>query len=56
MRIIDVDSHFNEPADWFMKANPALAAKLPKMTAAEQLIDILVGDLFSSVPPASDRS
>ena len=52
MRIIDVDSHFNEPSDWFVKANPALAAKLPKMTAAEQLVDILVGDLFSSVPPA----
>lgn len=52
MRIIDVDSHFNEPADWFTKANPALAAKLPKMTVAEQLIDVLVGDLFSSVPPA----
>ncbi|MDD3798673.1 MAG: amidohydrolase family protein [Novosphingobium sp.] len=52
MRIIDVDSHFNEPADWFAKANPALAAKLPKMTVAEQLIDVLVGDLFSSVPPA----
>lgn len=52
MRIIDVDSHFNEPADWFAKANPTLAAKLPKMTAAEQLLDIVVGDLFSSVPPA----
>lgn len=52
MRIIDVDSHFVEPQDWFEKANPALAAKLPKMTAAEQLVDILVGDLFSSVPPA----
>lgn len=52
MRIIDVDSHFNEPADWFAKANPTLAAKLPKMTAAEQLLDIIVGDLFSSVPPA----
>jgi len=51
MRIIDVDSHFNEPVDWFEKANPKLAAKLPKMTAAEQLIDIVVGDLFSSVPP-----
>ena len=35
MRIIDVDSHFNEPVDWFEKANPKLAAKLPKMTAAE---------------------
>ena len=52
MRIIDVDSHFNEPADWFAKANPGLAAKLPKMTPAEQLLDIVVGDLFSSVPPA----
>ena len=52
MRIIDVDSHFNEPADWFAKANPTLAAKLPRMTVAEQLLDIIVGDLFSSVPPA----
>ena len=52
MRIIDVDSHFHEPLDWFEKANPKLAAKLPKMTPSEQLIDIVVGDLFSSVPPA----
>jgi predicted TIM-barrel fold metal-dependent hydrolase len=52
MRIIDVDSHFHEPLDWFEKANPTLAAKLPKMSPAEQLIDIVVGDLFSSVPPA----
>jgi predicted TIM-barrel fold metal-dependent hydrolase len=52
MRIIDVDSHFHEPLDWFEKANPALAAKLPRMSAAEQLIDIVVGDLFASVPPA----
>jgi len=51
MRIIDVDSHFNEPHDWFAKANPSLAAKLPKMTPAEQLLDVIVGDLFSSVPP-----
>jgi len=52
MRIIDVDSHFNEPVTWFEPANPKLAAKLPKMTAAEHLVDIIVGDLFSSVPPA----
>lgn len=51
MRIIDVDSHFNEPHDWFANANPTLAAKLPKMTPAEHLLDIIVGDLFSSVPP-----
>ena len=52
MRIIDVDSHFQEPFDWFETANPTLAAKLPRMSVAEQLIDIAVGDLFSSVPPA----
>jgi predicted TIM-barrel fold metal-dependent hydrolase len=52
MRIIDVDSHFHEPLDWFEKANPGLAAKLPRMSASEQLIDIVVGDLFSSVPTA----
>lgn len=52
MRIIDVDSHFNEPADWFEKANPKLAAQLPRMTVAETLLDVVVGDLFSSVPPA----
>ncbi len=52
MRIIDVDSHFNEPADWFEKANPKLAAKLPRMTVADTLLDVVVGDLFSSVPPA----
>lgn len=51
MRIIDVDSHFNEPWDWFQKANPTLAAQLPKMSPAEQLLDVIVGDLFSSVPP-----
>lgn len=52
MRIIDVDSHFNEPTDWFEKANPKLAAQLPRMTVAETLLDVVVGDLFSSVPPA----
>lgn len=52
MRIIDVDSHFNEPHDWFEKANPKLAAKLPRLTPAELLIDIVAGDLFASVPPA----
>lgn len=52
MRIIDVDSHFHEPVDWFEKANPALAAKLPQMSATEQFLDIVVGDLFSSIPPA----
>lgn len=52
MRIIDVDSHFNEPHDWLEKANPSLAAKLPRMTVAETLIDIVAGDLFASVPPA----
>jgi len=52
VRIIDVDSHFNEPADWFEKANPKLAAQLPRMSVAETLLDIVVGDLFSSVPPA----
>ncbi|MCB2067382.1 MAG: amidohydrolase [Erythrobacter sp.] len=51
MRIIDVDSHFNEPHDWFEKANPALAAKLPRMSVEETLLDVVVGDLFSSVPP-----
>jgi len=34
MRIIDVDSHFHEPLDWFETANPTLAAKLPRMSAA----------------------
>lgn len=52
MRIIDVDSHFNEPHDWFAKANPKLAAQLPRMTVADTLLDVVVGDLFASVPPA----
>ena len=52
MRIIDVDSHFNEPHDWFEKANPTLAAQLPRMTVADTLLDVVVGDLFASVPPA----
>lgn len=52
MRIIDADSHFQEPADWFEKANPKLAAELPQMSAAEKLVDVVVGDLFASVPPA----
>lgn len=52
MRIIDVDSHFNEPHDWFEKANPKLAAQLPRMTVADTLLDVVVGDLFASVPPA----
>ena len=52
MRIVDVDSHFNEPHDWFEKANPKLAAQLPRMTVADTLLDVVVGDLFASVPPA----
>ncbi|GAB3324339.1 amidohydrolase family protein [Haliea atlantica] len=52
MRILDVDSHFQEPADWFEQANPTLAAKLPKMSVEEKFLDVVVGDLFSSIPPA----
>jgi hypothetical protein len=51
MRIIDVDSHFNEPYGWFEQANPGLAAKLPRMTVSEQFLDIFAGDLLASVPP-----
>lgn len=52
MRILDVDSHFQEPADWFEQANPTLAAKLPKMSVEEKFLDVVVGDLFASIPPA----
>ncbi len=31
MRIIDVDSHLQEPPDWISVVNPALAAELPPM-------------------------
>lgn len=37
MRIIDVDSHFHEPLDWFVNANPALVAKLPQMSGWERV-------------------
>lgn len=52
MRILDVDSHFQEPADWFEQANPTLAARLPKMSVEEKFLDVVVGDLFASIPPA----
>jgi hypothetical protein len=50
--IIDADSHFHEPADWLATIDKQLAEQLPPLTPAEQFLDVVVGDLFASIPPA----
>lgn len=50
--IIDADSHFHEPADWLATVDKQLAEQLPPLTPAEQFLDVVVGDLFASIPPA----
>lgn len=56
MRILEVDSHFQEPADWFEQANPKLAATLPKMSVEEKFLDVVVADLFFGASAAEVMS
>lgn len=51
MRIIDVDSHFMEPFSWFEDAFPDLAERCPPVPLVEMVVEALMGDLVSALPP-----
>ena len=50
MRVIDVDSHYFEPADWLASVDPDLAAELPSQDTVERVVRFVVGDLLDRVP------
>jgi predicted TIM-barrel fold metal-dependent hydrolase len=50
MRIIDADSHFQEPFDWFEQHFPQLAAEIPSIPVREVLAEAIAGDAFSALP------
>jgi predicted TIM-barrel fold metal-dependent hydrolase len=52
MRIVDADSHFMEPMDWFEQVDPKLAKQIPPHSHLEMLFEVVGGDLFASLPPA----
>jgi predicted TIM-barrel fold metal-dependent hydrolase len=52
MRIVDADSHFMEPLDWFRQTAPKLADRIPDFLHMEVLFEVLGGDVFSSLPPS----
>ena len=51
MRVIDVDSHFMEPFTWFEDAFPEIHAKCPPVPLVEMVVEALMGDLVTSLPP-----
>ena len=51
LRVVDADSHFTEPMDWFQRANPKLASEIPPVPFEEMVIDVVTGDLLNSMPP-----
>ena len=51
MTVIDVDSHFMQPFDWYLDARPDLAARLPEPDMLELLGEALFGDLLANLPP-----
>ena len=51
MRIIDVDSHFMEPFSWFEDSFPELAATCPPVPLVEMVVEALMGDLVTALPP-----
>src|SRR5437870_5305765 len=52
MRIIDPDSHFIEPVEWFEKGFPKLAAQIPPIPLGEIIAESIAGDAVSSLPPS----
>jgi predicted TIM-barrel fold metal-dependent hydrolase len=51
MRVIDSDSHFTEPLDWFQQANPSLAAEIPPVPFVDMIVDTVAGDALTLLPP-----
>jgi uncharacterized protein len=51
MYVVDADSHFTEPFDWFEQANPKLAAEIPPMPFDEMIVDTVAGDALTLLPP-----
>ncbi|ODU01584.1 MAG: hypothetical protein ABS81_20305 [Pseudonocardia sp. SCN 72-86] len=53
MTVIDIDSHFVEPLDWFEVGFPALAAQLPPMNLVDVFARSARGDQeLAPLPPA----
>lgn len=51
MPVIDIDSHFMEPFTWFEDAFPEIQAKCPPVPLVEMVVEALMGDLVTSLPP-----
>lgn len=54
MRIIDADSHFMEPFNWFEENFPEIFAKCPPVPLVEVVLEALMGDLVTSLPAGLD--
>jgi predicted TIM-barrel fold metal-dependent hydrolase len=50
VRIVDADSHFQEPFDWFERHFPDLAREIPPIPVREVLAEAIAGDAFSALP------
>lgn len=53
MTVIDVDSHFFEPLDWYETRFPELAAEIPPLDPATVLATTGFGDVLGSLPRAA---
>jgi predicted TIM-barrel fold metal-dependent hydrolase len=51
MQVIDIDSHFMEPFTWFEDAFPEIHAKCPPVPLVEMVVEALMGDLVTALPP-----
>lgn len=51
MRIVDADSHFMEPLGWFQDSFPELASRCPAVPLVDMVLEALMGDLVTSLPP-----
>src|SRR5690606_20603986 len=53
MSIIDVDSHFMEPADWLLQTDLVLAGELAPLACPEYSAEIILGEALKKV--SADR-
>jgi predicted TIM-barrel fold metal-dependent hydrolase len=51
MPVVDIDSHFYEPFDWYQKRFPELAAELPPLDPVTLIATTGFGDVLGSLPP-----